>query len=160
MSKLLLVIDVQKDFINDNTKETKNKIEKLINSKEYDNIVFTKFLNNENSVYYIKLNSRFFLTEEGSDIAFDTKQYKVLCKTKYSALNSELIEYISTYNINEIYLCGFDTDACVYKTALDLFENNYNVYVLKDYTMSHKGLKLHNIFIKNLKRLIGRDNVI
>ena len=28
--------------------------------------------------------------------------------------------------IKDIYLCGIDTDACVLKTAIDLFENNYN----------------------------------
>ena len=75
-------------------------------------------------------------------------------------MNEELEKYINKNNIDEIYLCGLDTDACVYKTALDLFENNYDVYVLKDYTMSHKGVELHNVFIDNLKRLIGENKVI
>ena len=78
----------------------------------------------------------------------------------YKELNDELKQFIDENNIDEIFLCGFDTDACVYKTALDLFVNNYNIYVLENYTMSHKGLELHNIFINNLKRLIGKDNVI
>jgi len=38
VNKLLLVIDAQKDFINDNTREYVAKIEKLINSNEYENI--------------------------------------------------------------------------------------------------------------------------
>ena len=36
-------------------------------------------------------------------------------------------------HIEQIYLCGIDTDACVFKTALDLFENEYDVYVLEKY---------------------------
>lgn len=160
MSKLLLVIDLQNDFINNNTKCVLDKIEKLIDSNNYENIVFTRFINNEDSIYYKKLNSRLFLTEQGRSIAIDTKNYKVIDKIVYSAMNEELEKYINKNNIDEIYLCGLDTDACVYKTALDLFENNYDVYVLKDYTMSHKGVELHNIFIDNLKRLIGKDKVI
>ena len=160
MNKLLLVIDLQNDFINENTRDIVERINELINSNKYEHIVFTKFINDEDSIYYKKLNSRFFLTEEGRDIPLNTKDYKVINKYVYSALNDELKEYISTNNIDEIYLCGLDTDACVYKTALDLFENNYDVYVLKDYTMSHRGVELHNIFIENLKRLIGKEKVI
>ena len=100
------------------------------------------------------------MTSKQQEIAIDTKQYKIIDKRIYTALNKELEEYLSKNNIDEIYLCGFDTDACVQKTAIDLFENNYNVYVLKDYCMSHKGVELHNVIINNLCRLIGRDKII
>ena len=160
MNKLLLVIDVQNDFINNNTKMTMQKIQDLINSHEYKNIVFTKFINNETSIWYKKLNYKGCLTEEGRNIPIDTEKHLVINKNIYSALNEELISYIKTNKIDEIYLCGFDTDACIYKTALDMFENNYNVYVLKDYCMSHKGLELHNVMIENLKRLIGKDKIV
>lgn len=45
MKKLLLVIDVQSDFINKNTKETLLKIEELINSNKYEDVIFTRFIN-------------------------------------------------------------------------------------------------------------------
>jgi isochorismatase family protein len=160
MNKLLLVIDVQNDFINENTRGIALKIEELINSNEYEYVVFTRFINDENSIWYNKLNYKGCMTKEGQAIAIDTKQYKIIDKTIYTALNKELEEYINENNIDEIYLCGFDTDACVQKTAIDLFENNYNVYVLKDYCISHKGIELHNVIINNLCRLIGRDKII
>ena len=49
MKKLLLVIDAQKDFINENTKEYVNKIKELVLSDQFDDIAFTKFINDENS---------------------------------------------------------------------------------------------------------------
>lgn len=64
MKKLLLVIDVQKDFINDKTKEIASKIEDLINSNKYDDIVFTRFINDKNSIWYNKLNYKGCLTKE------------------------------------------------------------------------------------------------
>lgn len=160
MSKLLLVIDVQKDFINEHTKNILTKIKELVDSNKYDLIAFTRFINDENSIWYKKLNYKGCMTKEGQAIAIDTKNNKVFDKRIYTALNDELKQFIDENNIDEIFLCGFDTDACVQKTALDMFEQNYDVYILKDYCMSHTGEETHNAYINNMKRLIGRDRVI
>jgi len=160
MSKLLLVIDVQNDFVNNNTKEYVDKIQSLINSNNYENIVFTKFINTEDSLWCKKLNYRGCMTKEGQDIVIDTKNYKVFEKTIYSALNEDLKGFIKDKGIKEIYLCGFDTEACVQKTAMDLFECGYDVYVLKDYCMTHCGIEIHDIAIDNLKRLIGGNSIV
>ena len=160
MNKLLLVIDVQKDFINKNTAPILSKIEELVNSGDFKNISFTRFINDINSIWYKELKYKGCLTKEQQQIAINTKNYKVFDKRIYSSLNDELKTYLLENEIDEIYLCGFDTDACVSKTALDLFENNYNVYVLKDYCMSSKTIELHNIYINNLIRLIGKNRII
>ena len=160
MNKLLLVIDVQKDFINENTKPILSKIEELVNSNELENIAFTRFINDVNSSWYKELNYKGCLTEEQQQIVIDTRNYKIFDKKIYSSLNDELKNYLLENNIDKIYLCGFDTDACVSKTALDLFENEYNVYVLKDYCMSSESVELHNVYINNLARLIGKDKIV
>ena len=160
MNKLLVVIDVQNDFINDNTSKILTKIEDLVKSDKFDNIIFTMFINDENSIWYKKLNYDGCMTTHGMAITIDTGIHKIFDKRIYSALNDELKNYIVDNNIDKIYLCGFDTDACISKTALDLFENNYDVYILKDYCMTTAGIDLHNVYINNLKRLIGEDKVI
>ena len=160
MKKLLLVIDVQKDFINDQTIDTLNNIKKLVDSKKYDVIAFTRFINSKDSIWYNKLKYKGCMTKEEQEIVIDTKNYKVFDKKIFTALNEELKQYISENNIDEIYLCGFDTDACIQKTAMDLFEQKYEVYILKDYCMSHKGKETHNFYINNLRRLIGNDKII
>ena len=73
MKKLLLVIDVQKDFINDITIEYTDKIEELINSNKYDDVAFTKFLNNKNSKWYKELKYNGCLDETGQEIVIDAK---------------------------------------------------------------------------------------
>lgn len=160
MKKLLLIIDVQKDFINEHTKKILPKINELLNSNKFDLVAFTKFINDENSVWYKKLNYKGCMTKEGQEIAIDTKKYKIFDKQIYTAVNDELKDFIRKNNVSQIYLCGFDTDACVQKTAIDLFEQNYDVYVLKDYCMSHTGEETHNLYITNLARLIGKDKII
>lgn len=159
MSKLLLVIDVQKDFINNTTSKYVSKIEELVNSNKYENVAFTKFINSEDSLWYKKLNYKGCMTKEGQEIVIDTKNHKVFEKTIYSSLNEEFKQYLVENNIKEIYLCGFKTNACVQKTALDLFESGYEVYVLKEYCMT-TSIELHNVIIDNLRELIGSDSII
>ncbi len=111
------------------------------------------------SIWYKKLNYKGCMTKEQQKIVIDTENNKIFDKKICTAVNDELKDYIRENDISEIYLCGFDTDACVQKTAIDLFEQNYEVYVLEDYCMSQRGEELHNIIIDNLKRLIGTDSI-
>ena len=106
MSKLLLAIDVQKDFINEQTLKTLNKIKRLIDSKKYDIVAFTRFINDEDSIWYKKLNYKGCMTEEDQSIMIDIKNNKVFEKTIYSAMNKELIEYIKENNIERQSLEG------------------------------------------------------
>ena len=50
MNTLLLVIDMQKAFINQNTEYLIEKISNLINTNQYNNIVFTRFINTNDSI--------------------------------------------------------------------------------------------------------------
>lgn len=159
-NKLLLVIDLQNDFVNKNTEPILDKIKSLINSNEYENIAFTKFINSENSMFYNDLQYKGCLTEKGANIAIELAGQKVFEKTGYTSLTEQLKMYITEKRINQIYLCGFDTEACVLKTALDMFENEYNVFILKDYCMSGAGEEIHNSAINILKRTIGEKRVI
>ena len=159
-NSLLLIIDVQNNFINQNTESLISKISTLINDNRFNDIAFTKFINDENSNFYKVLNYKGCIDEHDRDIVIDIKDYKIFKKKTYTALTNELKEYIAEKNIEVVYLCGIDTDACVFKTALDLFDNNYNVKVLKDYCMSHTSLENHNMAIHLLKKLIGENNVI
>ena len=158
--ELLLVIDLQESFINECTKSLPPKIEKLLICNKFDYIVCTKFINDEKSDFYRILNYKGCMTEKDRNIVIDTKNYKIIEKRVYTAYNDELKSYIDSNNIKTIYLCGIDTDACVLKTALDLFENKFDVKVIEDCSMSHSGIEYHNSAINMLRKLIGNQNVI
>ena len=94
MNRLLLVIDVQNDFINEHTKNILTKIKELVDSNKYDLTAFTRFINDENSIWYKKLNYKGCMTKEGQAIAINTKNNKVFDKNIYTAVNDELKKYI------------------------------------------------------------------
>lgn len=158
--KLLLVVDLQKEFINENTEWLPDKIKGLIDSKVYDDVIFTRFINKEDSIFVSKLNWRGCLDSEDIKVVIDTKDYLVINKEIYSSVCEELIGYIKKNNITDIYVCGIDTECCVLKTAFDLFELKYNTYVLKDYCACTHGQAKHDNAIECLKRNIGKQYII
>ena len=157
---LLLIIDCQKAFINENTKQYVNKIENLIKENKYDYVAFTKYINYEDSIFFKKLNYKRCIDEEDRKIMINTNNFKIFEKDIYTAFNNELREYLKEKEIDTIYLCGFYTEACVLKTALDLFENQYNVAVLQDYSMSNSGIDYHEWALKIIRKLIGKNGVV
>ena len=159
MNTLLLVIDMQKAFINQNTEYLIEKISNLINTNQYNNIVFTRFINTNDSIYVRDLNYYGCIGED-KELVIKPDNHKVIDKKVYSSLNSELKNYIIENNITKIYLCGINTDCCVLKTAFDLFENEYDFYILKDYCASTNGIEKHNNALEILKRNIGNKRII
>ena len=160
MKSLLLVIDLQYAFINKYTLNLPLNIEKIINSKKYDKVAFTRFMNSKDSICVKKLNYNRCLDIEDTKIVIDTGNSKVFNKAIYSAVNDELLDFIKGNKIDDIYLCGIDTECCILKTAFDLFELGYNVYILKDYCCSTRGKMRHNNAIEILKRNIGINYII
>ena len=157
---LLLIIDFQNEFINDVTFKSVNELKDLVNSNKYDDIIFTRFINSKENPIYKKANWDGCLTEESIKVPIDTKDYKIIDKGTYTAYNEELINYLKTNKINNIYIAGFDIDCCVFTTALNLFENNYNVYILKDYVYSCVSEELKQEILAILGRCIGEKYIV
>ena len=80
MNNLLLVIDLQENFINDNTKNVPNSVKKLIDSNITNHIVFTKFINYDSSNFYKILNYKDCMNEKDRKIVIKTKDYKIIKK--------------------------------------------------------------------------------
>ena len=160
MKTLLLIIDLQKSFINKNTEQILPKIENLLNQKVFSNVIFTRFINSTDSIYYRNLNYKECISNESKEIQIDTRGYKIIDKNSYSALTQDLKDYTVKENISKIYLCGIDTECCILKTAFDLFENEYNVYILKDCCACMYGEERHNNALAILSRNIGKDKII
>lgn len=160
MKKMLLVIDLQKSFINPNTEFLISKIDSLVNSGGYDLVAFTKFINDNDSMWVKKLDYRGCISLEDRKIMIDTKDNIVLEKSLYTAYSDNLINLINLFKIDEVHLCGIDTECCVLKTAFDLFENGYNIKVLSGYSACTHGEESNKNALDIIARNIGKNNVI
>ena len=59
-----------------------------------------------------------------------------------------------------IFIAGVDTDCCVMKTAVDLFEQDIKPIVLLNYCNSNGGEVANQAGIQVMKRLIGQNQLI
>ncbi|MBP5615892.1 MAG: isochorismatase family protein [Alphaproteobacteria bacterium] len=145
MKIALLIIDVQKSAVK------QPKIVQNIEQKqyEYDTVYVSKFTNTGSPLLKILDWSGY----DDETLVFTPKENAIVyTKTGYTSYLPEMKEF------DEIHICGFDTDACIYKTALDLAENGVRPIVLKDDCYSANE-KLHKIGLKLLERNIGIRNI-
>ncbi|MDZ8027866.1 MAG: isochorismatase family cysteine hydrolase [Nostoc sp. SerVER01] len=162
MNFCLFIIDIQNGFIAQDTSYVVQRIKSLLEQSIFDNVVFTKFINTVDSPYVKYLNWHQLLSETEQKIVDDIKPFaKVIFeKTVYTACNKETLRFLKERNIQRVFICGIDTEACVLKTAIDFFENNINTYVLSYYSASNGGDNYHQAAILVLSQIIGISNII
>ena len=160
MNSCLLIIDVQKGFINEYT----DHIPKLVENEQnkYKNIYITQFFNPQDSFYrnLIGWNKM----EKGSldfELAFRPSEKSILIqKSQYSLIRPTFLNELKNKSVNSIDICGIDTEVCVLKNAVDLIENNIRPRVLTQLCASTAGQEGHEFGIKSLFRFIGKQQVI
>ncbi len=160
MKKALLIVDVQKGFVNDRTKHIPPLVEKL--QHNYEMVIATKFINLPDSPYrrLIKWNRLSPNTDE-VELAFKPKKGVVVIeKYIYSCINDSFISLLKNNDIDEVDICGLETDICVTKCAVDLFEHNITPYVLKDYCSTILDTAAQESAWIILARYIGKSQII
>lgn len=162
MANCLFVVDVQNGFINKETIHVVERIQNLLEKDLFDHVIFTKFLNTEESPFTEFLNWRGLISEDEREIHPKIKKFAktVFSKHTYSAINQETLHFINEHNITEAYIVGVDTDCCVLTTATNLFENHIRPFILEYYCASGGGMVSHQAGIKALERLIGEEHII
>ena len=137
MKNILLVVDVQNDFINSYTENTKNKIVKLLESIIFDIVIATKFKNNEGSNFEKILKWNKLKNEKEQEIVKDIEKYLdfIIEKDGYSGYTNDMINILKSINNNlsdKVYIVGFDTDGCVLASVYDLFDDGIRQKISAD----------------------------
>ena len=75
------------------------------------------------------------------DLAMLMSNVTPIKKESFScAGNNEFLEVLSALNQGQIILAGIETHVCVYQTAVDLIESDYQVHVVADAVCSRNAL--------------------
>ncbi len=159
MSKPLLVVDVQRGFINEFTRHIPGRVARLIDLGEFEPLLFTVFVNVPDSPYHRLLQwhacegpPETELVPELSSLAEPSNVYE---KRGLTGIPDALAERLRADRVSEISLVGIDTDMCVLKVAMDLFDAGIEPIVLLDCCASTAGLQAHLAGLAILSRNIG-----
>ena len=85
----------------------------------------------------------------------DAKTQRVFVrKYNYSsfAQPSTLNDVLKAHQITNVYLCGINTDYCVFATAMDAFYESYNVFVVEEGVTSVCGAAGHRQGLEQIKK--------
>lgn len=99
------------------------------------------------------------------NICSDDKTKRTPCafvrKYNYSSFAepSQLNEVLRAHHITDVYLCGINTDYCVFATALDGFYASYNVLVVEEGVSSVCGAAGHRQGLDQIDKF-GCANVV
>ncbi len=155
----LLIVDVQAGFVNDATKHIVALVEAL--QSQYDHVYATRFINAKDSSHRKWINwHRFGEDSPEIELAFSPSENTVVSdKNTYTCINDDFLSELRRHNIREVHICGIDTDACVLKSAVDLFEAGIRPVVLANACASHAGSEFHEYGLRILRRLIGERQI-
>ena len=143
--------------------DTKSVEEKLsnIDKNDYDMIIATKFVNDEDSMFVKQLNyHKMFDIKDTEFLSIVEELHDVqILKNGYDG-SKQVISVLKNTDIDTVYVIGLDTDGCVLATALGLFDNGYEVKIIEELCASSGGKEIHQSALTILKRCIGKENVI
>jgi nicotinamidase-related amidase len=163
VSTPLLVVDVQRCFLNEFTRHIPERIARLILEGDYDPVLFTRFINAPDSPYRRYLGWHDCAEAPETDLASDLERFaadtRVFSKQGLTGLTEPLIAYLRQEKIGEVVLVGIDTDMCVLKVAMDLFDIGIRPVVMADCCASTAGLQAHLAGLAVLARNIGAQQL-
>ncbi len=163
MSQVLLVVDVQHCFLNAFTSHVPGRVRRLIEQQGHDHIWFTRFINIEDGPYREFLGWHGGSEPPDTDFAPELAPWatpdRVFTKPGLTGLPEELATRLEQLAPERVLLVGIDTDMCVLKIAMDVFDLGIRPVVLVDCCASTAGLQAHLAGLAVLARNIGADQL-
>ena len=159
MSEPLLVVDVQRGFINEFTQHIPSRVRRLIETGDYGPVLYTLFVNTEGSPYQSLLNWHACAGPPETDLVETlaplADQRNIYPKHGLAGVPQELAERLRNETMSQLSVVGIDTDMCVLKVAMDVFDMGIEPVVLVDCCASTAGLQAHLAGLAILSRNIG-----
>lgn len=159
---VLLIIDVQEGFLNDETRHVVPRIESLVATKSFTTVVATCFKNSRSSPFsrFLGWKAMISIDEQRIPRTIEQLASHAFEKSGYSACTHDLLEFLSASKIDRVALAGVDTDACVLATALHLFSDGIEPFIITDCCASIGGAHYHDTALRILARAIGPQRLI
>ena len=163
MATALIVIDVQRGMVNDNSQHVVPKVIELIRQARAKSIpvLFTRFINQAHSGYVKWMGWSRFMDSPEVDLHPDILPFvqTLFDKPGYTSVIPPVRAWLGAREITRLYCCGIDTECCVLKTGVDAFESDIEPIVVHDACASHAGQAAHEAGLFVLSRLIGKNQI-
>jgi nicotinamidase-related amidase len=161
----LLLVDLQHGFLNDFTRHIPERVVRLLerDRTHYDPVLVTRFINIEGGPFRRFLDWHGCATSPETDLVPEimpwVEEEHVFSKPGSAGMSPELVSWLQEHAVERVTLAGIDTDMCVLKIALDIFDLGIEPIILVDCCASTAGLQSHLAGLAVLARNIGADKL-
>jgi nicotinamidase-related amidase len=159
----LVIVDMQKGFINEHTEHLPPKIAEFLEYHKFDCTIATRYCNSENTACY-QLGKWFDCMEgtTSAEIVPEIQPYidRIFDKRTFSGFTPELQLFLKQEQFNKLFFCGVNTDCCVLATIFSCYDNVIDCIVIEDLCASTLGLHKHQNAIALLKDNITEKRII
>ncbi|MFF7858999.1 isochorismatase family protein [Streptomyces sp. NPDC007904] len=166
-STALLVIDVQQGFVNQHSRGVIPAVVRLVQGWQAAGapVVLSRFHNEPGSPYETITGwTRLRTPEEQALVAdlipFAARAAAIIDKPQASVFTPEGARTIREAGWTDLALCGIDTDACVYDTAVAAYQSGYRPWIVTDACASTGGIKYHEAALLLAARNLGVNQLV
>ena len=162
MKNILVIVDMQYGFMNENTKHLEDKINCFIdkNKDNFELIIATQYINHDESPCYKFEGWMDCMKGTHESEVLDSIKQKadlIVSKDVYSCWNkiSDIVK-----GANKIYYVGVNTGCCVLHSVFDTYNDLQDCSVISDLCGSTSGEDSHNAALQVLRECITKERVI
>lgn len=159
--KNLMIVDMQKGLIDEDNKDIIDKINSHLKDEKYDNVIYTRFYNHEESPFALWKEWKEMSTEGEIEFAVDMVENSFIFPKCSYGLQPEQVRYLKGLDIEEIVLCGYDIEGCILAIAFNLFDNGIRPRFKLDLCVcSNKDREIKQRTEALLLKNFGKDCII
>ncbi|AXK37506.1 cysteine hydrolase [Streptomyces armeniacus] len=163
----LIVIDVQRGFINHNSRGVVPAVVELVDGWLAGGgaVVFSRFHNPAGSPYERITGWKRLRTADEQALVdelapYVTRAAAVIDKGESSVFTEEGIRVFRQAGWTDLVLCGIDTDACVYDSAIAAYQRGYRPWIVTDACASTGGPEYHDAALLLASRNVSKTQLI
>jgi nicotinamidase-related amidase len=167
MEALLLIVDMQRGFVTPATRNALPPIRALARSWPLSApVVMSRFHNRPGSSFETLLHWYKLRDEPDTELVPDLDEVAnregtlIVDKFGYTAFTDGVRVVAAGNDITDVVVCGLDTDTCVLKTVVDVFEAGLRPWLASDCCASNGGPSDHESGLHLARRFIGTQQVL
>lgn len=154
----LVIVDMQNVFLKNET-DLIPKVQDLAERWPEDRIYWLKYRNHPDSLFERHLDWSEGMVSPEIDLIDGKGQKQTFLHYGY-APPPECITHLNASGFNTAYICGVDTDACIYAAMMTFWDHGIRPVLLAGYCASSGGHRFHDAALALMNRQFGMESVI
>lgn len=161
--KIILLVDIQEGYMNDEVRSLPKDIEKHIKNYDYDLVIATRFINKNDSLHKADINIKnmtVFSSQAKLVEPIEKISDFVLMKSTYTSLTEDVAKLLEKNKVKQVYIAGLNTETSILATALDLFDKGIKPVILSNLCNTTNGKRINEAALEILRIAVGDECIL